>query len=415
MRLHVRQERFFADRRAPAAKRRTHWPLPLVAKWPDGDRVREERFLVDRPRATLTIPGAVDAPWCWLNVAAEGFYRTQTDRATRTAVLRDVLGTLTAAERLALIGDDWALVRAGRTGIATLLDVVDALGEDPDHDVLGGVAAVLTVLAEQVPEQGSPLHHALQRWVASRFRPSFDRLGWETAADEDDAVRARRSALLRLVGGVAEATDILAEARVRLLPALLDEAALDGNLADIVVDLAGRVGDEDLWARYRAVAATAHTPQRRRRFLLGLASFRTPELVQRTLEAVLLPDVPAQDVTFVLARLFHNPVARQATWRFVTQHWTALGDRVSAVLLGRLIETTPALREPRFARELARFFRSNPLAEGTRSVKQALETFRLHADLRRRTAPGLRAWLADAEPTRAGARAAVRVSTPSAA
>jgi hypothetical protein len=63
-------------------------------------------------------------------------------------------------------------------------------------------------------------------------------------------------------------------------------------------------------------------------------------------------------------------------------------------MISRLIESTPMLREPRYAREIARFFRQHPVAEAKRALRQALEVFRLNAELRRRTAPGLARWLA---------------------
>jgi hypothetical protein len=43
------------------------------------------------------------------------------------------------------------------------------------------------------------------------------------------------------------------------------------------------------------------------------------------------------------------------------------------------------------------FFRANPLPEAARALRQALEVFRLNAELRRRVTPGLRRWLAGRE------------------
>jgi hypothetical protein len=63
-------------------------------------------------------------------------------------------------------------------------------------------------------------------------------------------------------------------------------------------------------------------------------------------------------------------------------------------MLSRLVDAMPSLREPRYAREVAAFFRAHPLPEAARALKQALEVFRLNAELRKRTAPGLARWLA---------------------
>jgi puromycin-sensitive aminopeptidase len=392
--LQVRQQRFFADPRVPAERRRQRWPVPMVIKWRGVRGPGEARFLVARPAQRIVLPDGADATWHFGNAGAGGFYRVQHDPATRAALLADLGAALTPVERLALLGDQWALVRAARATIDGFLDVVDALGAEPDHDVLDGVAGPLGVLDEQVVPPGGPAQRAVRAWIARRFGPAFAALGWTPAPDEDDRVRLRRAALLRLVGGIAEAPDVLDEARRRLDAYLADRAALEPNLADPVVGLAARGGDGALYDRYLAVVAEARTPQERRRFLLALGAFRAPGAVRRTLAAVLGPDVPTQDVAFVLMRLLANPAAREAAWAFLTRRWTALRRRIPPLMISRLVEATPSLREPRFAREVGRFFRSHPVPEAARAVKQALEVFRLNAELRARTAPGLERWLA---------------------
>jgi hypothetical protein len=54
----------------------------------------------------------------------------------------------------------------------------------------------------------------------------------------------------------------------------------------------------------------------------------------------------------------------------------------------RLVEATPSLREPRYAREVRDFFKAHPLPEAARALRQALEVFRLNAELRKRVTPG---------------------------
>jgi puromycin-sensitive aminopeptidase len=116
--------------------------------------------------------------------------------------------------------------------------------------------------------------------------------------------------------------------------------------------------------------------------------------VQRTLDALLTAEIPTQDVAFLLMRLFGNPAGRDAAWRFLRRRWSALRKRIPPLMLARLVDATPALRTPRHAREVREFFRAHPLPEAARAVRQALERFRLNAELRRRTAPGVARWLA---------------------
>jgi puromycin-sensitive aminopeptidase len=391
--LRVRQERFFADPGVAPAKRRRRWPVPLVVRLGEnrrGDAVA--RTLVEHASQAVPLPARAPA-WVYGNAAAGGFYRVRHDPDSLAALLAH-LDALSAVERLALVGDQWALVRAARVPVESFLDLADALGEETDHDVLDGVTGALAVLDEHVLEPDSPEQAAFRAWVARRFGPALGRLGWVAADGEPDEVRLRRASLLRLVGGIAEAPDVLAETRRQLGRYLDDRGALEPNLADPVTALAARVGDAALYDRYREVAAAARTPQEQRRFLLNLASFRTRDEIARTLDALLTPEIPTQDVAFLLMRLLGNPAGRDDAWKFLRRRWSALRKRIPPLMLARLVDATPSLRTARHAREVREFFRAHPLPEATRAVRQALERFRLNAELRRRTAPAVARWLA---------------------
>src|SRR5690349_19417347 len=211
--LAVRQERFFSDPRTPAARRRGRWPVPLVVKWRGDDGASVGRFLVEKASATITVASGSATRWYFGNADAGGFYRVLHDPADRSALLAHLGDGLTAVERLALAGDQWALVRAGKAPIEAFLDVADALGDEADHDVIDGIAGPLDLVDEQVASPGSEVQDGFRAWLARRFGPQLERLGWSAGPDEDDDTRLRRAAVVRLLGGVAEAPPVLAEAR----------------------------------------------------------------------------------------------------------------------------------------------------------------------------------------------------------
>lgn len=387
--LRIRQERFFADPAISAERRKGRWPVPMVLKW-DGQR-EPVRLLADKTTQTVKPPAR--AAWCFGNADGGGFYRVCHATAHQAAMTERLDRALTGVERMVLVGDQWALVRAGKASVESLLAIADVLGDETDHDVLDGLSSPLATIDDQVLAPDSAEQTAFRRWVARRFGPAFAQCGWGGAADESDAIRLRRSALLRIVGGVAEDDGVVAAARSRLDGYLADRTSVEPNLADSVVNLAARDGDAATYDRYRRVVAEARTPQERRRFLLSLAAFRDPKLVQRTLDLALTDEIPTQDVAFIVARLFGNPNGRDAAWKFLTKKWSVLRKRIPPLMLSRLIEATPALREPRFATAVRTFFATHPVPEAKRALKQSAEVFRLNAALRKRAAPGVARWL----------------------
>ena len=405
--LDVVQERFFADPRVPRSERREAWPVPLVVKWGGANGGSVERHLVDRPTQRLKSDGVAQATWVFGNAEAGGFYRALHAPQDRAALLAELGTALTPVERQALVGDQWALVRAARASIESFLDVADALGDERDHDVLDSLSGSLALIDDQILEPASEAQARFREWVARRFSAGFDRLGWEVRAGEEDATRLLRGSLLRIVGSIAESPPVVAETRRRLDAYLGNRRALDPNLADTVVALAARTGDLALYERYRAVAAAARTPQEKRRFLLALASFRSVDALARTFGAIDSGEVPTQDVALMLIRLLANPGVRGEAWKRMVARWSKLRRRIPPLMISRLVESTPSLRDPAYGREVAAFFRNHPVPEAARSLRLAIEVFRLNADLRKRTCGSVARWLARSVSPEAAAVASI--------
>ena len=390
--LALRQERFLASpksRRTEPTKT-ARWPIPWVGRLGGpGRKTRTERHLLTR-RRTVVESGA-EPTFVYANADEGGFFRPLHDDAelARLAANRSALA---AVERMGLLGHQWAAVRAGRAKLPGFLDLALAFGRERDPDVLATVRAPLAFAADRIARADDAA--ALRERIGRTFAPAFAQLGWDPEKNEPEETRLRRAALLALVGSVGERPDVLAEAPGRLADYLADRASLEPNLADTVVALAARTGDDALYERLRQSAAHAGTPQERRRLLMSLADFRAPELVDETLKRVLGDEVGTQDVALLLVRLFGNPAAREKTWAFMKRRWPALRRRLPPMLVTRPIEATPSLGTRAHRRDVAAFFRANPVSTGARTVKQALERFDHDLELCDRTAPQLARWLA---------------------
>ncbi|MEE8164961.1 MAG: hypothetical protein V3T64_05295, partial [Myxococcota bacterium] len=62
-------------------------------------------------------------------------------------------------------------------------------------------------------------------------------------------------------------------------------------------------------------------------------------------------------------------------------------------LCSHLIEMTPALLTNDYRREVAKFFRANPVPTGERALRQALERFAWYRGFRSQAAKDLVQWL----------------------
>ncbi|MBW2493424.1 MAG: ERAP1-like C-terminal domain-containing protein, partial [Deltaproteobacteria bacterium] len=205
--------------------------------------------------------------------------------------------------------------------------------------------------------------------------------------------RLARAVLLSIVGGIANSPRALEISQRQCDRYLDNRRAIDANIADAVVSLGARTGDAELHRRFVDASMTSSSAQEKRRFLLALGDFRDTKLIDRTLTFALTDAVATQDVAFLFMRLFSNPAARERTWGFIQRRWDRIRKRVPPHMCSYLIEMTPALLTREYGREVAKFFRANPVPTGERALRQALERFDWYRGFRASAAVDLAEWI----------------------
>jgi puromycin-sensitive aminopeptidase len=390
--LQLRQERFYQQ--PPKKSSPEKWAVPWVGRVgrsrSGGGRL--VRHLLTRKRDRISL-GKRPPRFIYGNANEGGFFRPAHGQ-DEFAALGNALSSLAAVERMGLVDHQWALVCAGRAPIGAFLDLTAGLADENDPDVLAALRHPLAFIAHSlIPDAASADGDRYREWLRETFGPRFSAMGWTPARNEADDVRVRRAVLLAIVGGAAASDPVVREAVNRCDAYLKNRRSLDANLSDGVVALAARNGSKNLYHRYLAAARTSDTPQETRRFLLATADFRDPDRIDETLAMSLTDRVPTQDVIFLLSRLMANPAARERTWSFIKRRWPRLRKRMPSLFAGRLIEATPSLLTAAHRKDVARFFRENPVPSGDRALRQALERFDWYRGFRRGAARDLHAWL----------------------
>ena len=128
------------------------------------------------------------------------------------------MGELRPAERVALVSDAWALVRAGEATIEAFLELVASLRHETDHVVLDELVGKLSVIEHRFLADAD--RENFGAFVAELFGAQAAALGWAPApgTSEDDEIRLRRAVLLRALVLLAREPGAVAEAATRLPP-----------------------------------------------------------------------------------------------------------------------------------------------------------------------------------------------------
>jgi puromycin-sensitive aminopeptidase len=402
--LTLRQRRFFADPDARETGAPTTWLVPLVLRYRDGAGVKEQAVLFDAPEKTVVLAAEGAVTWCCANADARGFFRAAYD-GPLLAKLLPAIAELRPAERMALVSDQWALVRAGVATVSAFLDLVASLGDEEDHVVLDDlVGRLATIEHRHLDEASKPRFQAfVRKLVGARAA----KLGWGPGpgarGGEDDETRLCRAALLRALVLLARDPDAMAEAERRLPPppgapsnpGVDPKLPVDPNLLDIVVTAAARRADAARFEDLRRRAREEADPAAKRRFLHALARVEAPALTERAVALALEADVPMQDFTSYLGVLLANPATRESAWRLVKDRFGDVrGKADSPMLLRRLVESLSSLPERRHLDEIVAFLEAHPIDGAKQATAQTLERLRMDVALRERLVPEVAAWLA---------------------
>ena len=373
--LSLAQQRFLVD---GTDARHPRWPVPLTVRIGAAGAV-EHVLLVDDGQ---TIAAGTCGEPVSLNANATGYYRVAYDPAT-FGVNRDAFGTLPDGDRIAMIDDQWALVRTGRAPVASLLALARAMGTDRDARAWQAIVGAFAEIERD--ERGTPGHGAFVAYGTSVLGPIAAALGWTASPGEVPDTGALRNAVYEWLGEAGDPA-AAAEAKRRFQNFLAHPASLAPNDRQTVFDIAGMNADAATFARLRAFAARTPSDLDRTEAFAALAHVRNDALAATALQMTIGREIPPQDA---FQPFFMTDVAADfhpaMTWRFYQRH----ADRLLAPLGPMLVQMSLAQAGRDFWRaapvaELAAWLRPRVPASMSPALADTLERARVHA--RERTA-----------------------------
>ena len=169
------------------------WQVPVCVK-ADGQRDVACHVLTGA-KNSFPLPHVGCASWVFANAGAQGYYRTAYPPDMIRALAPHVEDALTAPERVSLVADEWALVRAGRHTVADYLTLVSGFGRERTSGVLGVVAERFAFVHEYVAAGAARAR--FEDFVRALLRPALDEIGFAAAAGEDDERRSMRGVRFR--------------------------------------------------------------------------------------------------------------------------------------------------------------------------------------------------------------------------
>jgi len=360
------------------------WVVPVCLKAPGGEKCETASS------ATRSISVA-PAPYLFANAEGKGYYRTSYPDKIYNELLGHVESDLTPEERISLIGDEWALSRAGKTTVGSYLDLVKVVGKDSSPEVLGFAVGNIDAIDTRIA--ATPEEHAgLAAWLRANFVPTYKSLP-PAGANDSPATKEMRSTLLSISASMGEDPGAIDEAKAIAAKSLADPASVDATLAKTALFIAAHYGDAAFFDQLQKLSTTAENPQTRSSALFALAEFRDPALAKRALDFAVSGQVRNQDAFILFAIELQSRENRDLAWKYMQENWDKVLAQVTMSSGAGLVEATGSFCSAEKLDELTTFFSTHKVAASEHALARAKDQIGDCIDLRAAQEANLKSWL----------------------
>jgi alanyl aminopeptidase len=308
------------------------WTLPVCVVT-EGRRGKACFTLGAEPIVRELGPGCPG--WVYPNADQIGYYRVGLDRPQLLALARAAGRSLDPVQRLGLVSNAWAAVRAGSLEPSALLEALRLLDGETSRLVLGEIVGVLRGVDDALVDAGS--RDAYRSYVAARLGPRKRALGWEPAPgarragadprDDDDSALERQS-VIRALGEIARDPSTLAEAETYARRWLKDPSTVTGDVAAVAVPMASIRAGKDRLDELRAAAKGAASLQDRAIALRAMGSFDDPDVLAQAFETTLTGELKLSELRHVFGAALDRRDARPVLYAWEKAHWAKLCERL---------------------------------------------------------------------------------------
>ncbi len=384
----IEQQRYYFDRAKFESPSDQLWQIPLCLKG-SATSGAPKCELLTKKEETFTLAGCSN--WVLADAGAAGYYRVGYQPETVRSLATDAETKLSPAERISLQNDIWASVRVGREPVGDYLAYAQGLQSDRNRAVIESLLEGFNYIGEHVVDESD--RDSYRVWLRQYLAPVMKEAGWEPKPGESDEQKTLRARVMGSLGRDARDPETLAMARQMADKALSDPTSVDHDLANTALPLAALNGDSGFYEKLMAGLKNPKSPEEYYAYFFTLPRFSDPNLLQRTLDYAVSPDVRSQDALQLVTGVLHNPDGQRLAWEFIQQHWSALEKAGGPFASAQVVGATSSFCDAGMRDQVTEFFNAHRIAAAERTYKQSIERINNCVDFKAQQEPQLAAWL----------------------
>jgi len=348
------------------------WQMPVCARFGTGPGEQRACTLLTSEIGLLPLGKACPL---WVAPVTSRYYRAALQGTT---VRASVSQRTSIADAVTAVGEIDALARNGRLSLGAALERLQNYAAYRNRDVAQSLIWTLGDLRPLVAEESRP---QWERFAGKLFGRQARELGFVPRPQDSDDTLRLRPALIEFLAAEGNDPALHAQATRLALGWLDDRRAMDGNIAETVLQAAARRGDRELFERLRAAALGTSDRRDRRIIYVALGSFRDPAIARSALALILDPAHDYREAIQIAWGQPGTPQGSARTFEFIKANFDALVARAPRDAAAWYPRMMGGFCSSADRAEVENFFRdrASKYAGGPRILAQALERISLCA------------------------------------
>jgi aminopeptidase N/puromycin-sensitive aminopeptidase len=164
-------------------------------------------------------------------------------------------------------------------------------------------------------------------------------------------------------------------------------------LAAVALPLAALNGDAAYYDKLMTALKNPKSPEDYYAYFFTLPQFTAPQLLERTLNFAISPEVRSQDALQLVTGVLSNPAGEKLAWDFIRQHWPELEKAGGPFASAQVVGATSVFCNAAMRDQVTDFFSAHRVAAAERTYKQSIERINNCVDLKSQQEPQLASWL----------------------
>ncbi|XP_056647683.1 puromycin-sensitive aminopeptidase [Diorhabda sublineata] len=391
MKLTLSQTKFTADG-SNSSNENYLWMIPISISTSKNPSKEIVSTVLTTENTDVIVPDVNENDWIKINPGTIGFYRTQYPPEMLKKFIPAIRDrTLPPLDRLGLLDDLFAMVKAGHTSTVEVLKLLKAFEDEPNYNVWSSIGNILERLGQLLGH--TDYEENYNKYQKKLLDKVYNRLGWTQKSGETHLDTLLRGLVLGKLAWLDHGSSI-SEAKKRFSDHVSNREVLLADLRSACYKTVLRAGGVEEFDVLLKLYRTSDLHEEKDRISRAFGATKDPILLRRVLEFAMSDEVRSQDTVFVIASVGLSSNGRDIAWQFFKDNWPKINDRVTGQLLTRLIKyLTENFASDEKASEVERFFTEHKAPGTERTVQQSIETIKLNAAWLNRDSAAIKTYL----------------------